>query len=101
MPKPSKLETPADRKAILLWPFLNFAEKGMDELVAYLLHVGIDDKAIKYAGGTAEAAILNHYRIGTSDHFDFDKAGNDLASWPPIARRIAELRAEQRKQAAG
>ena len=99
MPKKSKAKTPADRKATILWPFLSFAEEGIDELVAYLLHVGIDDRAIKYAGGTAEAAILNHYRIGTSDHFDIEKAAADLKSYPPIARRIAELRAEQRKQA--
>jgi hypothetical protein len=66
MPKPkkSKAETPADHKAMILWPFLSFAEKGIEELVAYLLHVGIDDRAIKYAGGTTGAAILNHYRIG-------------------------------------
>ena len=78
MPKKSKTKTPADRKATILWPFLSFAEEGIDELVAYLLHVCIDDRAIKYAGGTAEAAILNHYRIGTSDHFDIEKAAADL-----------------------
>ena len=87
-PRKSKVETPADRQAMILWPFLSYAEDGIDELVAYLMHVGIDDKAIKQAGGTAEAAILNHYRIETTDHFDIEKAAADIASYPPIARRI-------------
>jgi hypothetical protein len=91
-PKP---ETPAERKAILLWPFIDFAEQGEDQLVAYLTHVGINDVMVKYAGNV-ELAVLAHYRIGNSDHYDIDKAARDLAAWPPIARRIAEVRAERR-----
>ncbi|HEV8715452.1 MAG TPA: hypothetical protein VGX03_21810 [Candidatus Binatia bacterium] len=92
-PKP---ETPAERKAILLWPFIDFAEQGEDQLAAYLRHVGINDVMVKYAGNV-EKAVCAHYRIGDSDHYDYEKAGKDLASWPPIARRLAEVRAERKE----
>ncbi len=93
-PKKSKPETPADRKAMILWPFVGFAEQGEDQLCAYLMHVGITDVMVKYAGNV-EKAVYAHYRMGDSDHCDFEKAGRDLATWPPIARRIEELRAER------
>ena len=81
---------------MILWPFLDFAKQGEDQLLGYLTHVGINDVMVKYAGNV-ERAVLAHYRIGSSDRFDIDKAASDLASWPPIARRIAELQAEQRR----
>jgi hypothetical protein len=86
----------AERRALILGPFIGFAEEGEDELAAYLRHVGIDATMIKYAG-SVEKAILAHYRIGDSgNYFDLDKAANHLATWPPIAERIAELRAQRK-----
>jgi hypothetical protein len=64
-PKKSQPQTATDRKAMLLWPFVDFAEEGPDELAAYLVHVDITNTMIKYAGNV-ERAILAHYRIGNS-----------------------------------
>jgi hypothetical protein len=43
---------------MILWPFIGFAEEGEDALVGYLIHVGLDDRAIKSAGNSTETASL-------------------------------------------
>jgi hypothetical protein len=83
---------------MLLWPFLDFAEQGEDELCKYLLHCGIGADDVR-AAGDAEKAILAHYRKpdGTPD---IDAAAHDLLRWPPIAARIKEIKREKRRQGA-
>jgi hypothetical protein len=62
MRKTKKIRTGLTKdESMILWPFLDFAEEGNDQLARYLLHCGIDDADIGDAGDV-QAAILWHYR---------------------------------------
>ncbi len=68
-----------------------------DQVVPYLDHVGFDIAGLNDAN-QLPAAWLGHYRLGQGT-CDVDRALMDLATWPPISRRIFELQAEQRRLA--
>jgi hypothetical protein len=78
---------------MILWPFIDFAEEGGDELARFLIHVGIEAEDIQ--DGDVERAILRHYK--TTDGYDITAVAHDLSRWPPIAARIRELRREQKQ----
>jgi hypothetical protein len=87
--------------AMILDCFLDFQEKGVDELARYLLHCGIDHHDIDHAGGDIANAILEHYRRpGSGGGYDTDAMAHDLFRWPPIAARVKELKREQRQKEA-
>lgn len=69
-----------------------FAER-LDDLVSYLEHVKFDLGAMR-DGRDLMPAWLGHYR-SAAGRYDVDRACNDLATWPPIASRIAELMNER------
>lgn len=100
MSKPKRQEllniAKSDNESVLLWPFLDFAEQGEDELCKYLLHCGIDADDVR-AAGNAENAILSHYRK-LDGSLDIDAAAHDLMRWPPIAARTKEHKREKRRQ---
>lgn len=76
----------------ILWPFIDFAEKGDPELFAYLEHCGIALDALSPSDNrSARDLVLDHYRL-PSGAFDVDMAARDLVRWPPIAKRISELK---------
>jgi hypothetical protein len=79
----------SDRDIILAW-FLGFQEEGDEELARYILHCGIDIDAAP----EIDDAIALHYQLPDGT-YDIDRAANDLATWPPVAARIAELQAER------
>ena len=87
--QPCAVELTAD-EAMILGPFLDFAEGGQDTLAKYLLHCGIDNDDIRDAGDV-QVAIFNHYRRPDGRQ-DIGTAAHDLARWPPIAARIKELK---------
>ena len=96
--KPKKVSAKqTEDELMILWPFVDFAEEGDDQLARYLLHCGIDGDDVGRAGD-AQAAILDHYRRldGT---YDIAAAAHDLSRWPPIAARVKELKRERRAQA--
>ena len=96
--KPKKFSAKlTEDESMILWPFLDFAEEGNDQLARYPLHCGIHDADIGHAGDV-QAAILDHYRRldGTCD---IAAAAHDLSRWPPIAARVKELKRERRAQA--
>lgn len=64
-----------------------------DEWPEYLIHVGFDVGALTDAKDLLPAWI-GHYRIGQGT-YDTDRAAMDLATWPPISRRIFELQQEK------
>jgi DNA/RNA-binding domain of Phe-tRNA-synthetase-like protein len=79
-----------DRALILAW-FADFQEHdGDEELTRYVVHCGIDIDA----AAELDDAIAAHYRL-PSGIYDIERAANDLATYPPIAARIEELRAEK------
>ncbi len=51
----------------------------------YLAHVGLRRNASWHS-------FRQHY--AKDDGFDIDRAANDLATYPPVAARVAELKAE-------
>jgi len=82
-------------EALVLAAFLDIAQQGTDALARYLLHVGISAGDINEAGAVC-GAVLRHYRL-KSEAYDIDAVANDLARWPPIARRIEEAMRAKRK----
>jgi hypothetical protein len=84
-----------DQKDLILGILISFLE---DEETAnfedYIRHTGFDLGAINRSQELA-AAWLGHYRI-RQGAYGVDRACNDLATWPPIARRIFELQREER-----
>ena len=61
-----------------------------DELVDFLIHCRVTSDDIARQDGDIGEAVLAHYE--RADGYDIDAAAHDLATWPPIAQRIAELR---------
>ena len=84
----------AEQRDLILAPFADYlrnSEEDVDGVIGYMKHCGIDLREIdtsKRAG--VEAAILNHYRIGTR-RFDIDRAANDVLRLPAVQALIAEL----------
>ena len=70
--------------------FFDFAKSDDDgDLLSLLDHIGFDFRAISNVL-ELPAAIVAKYRLKTGK-YDLDRAANDLATWPPVAARIAEL----------
>jgi hypothetical protein len=84
--------TIGEKEAEVLAVFFDMNET--DELAEYLLHCGIDGEAIEEAGDVIPA-ILEHYRV--KGGYDIDMVARDLARWPPIAKRIRELKREHKQ----
>ena len=84
---------PDEAKRMLLNIFIGFAENDTDQLFEYFAHVGFD-VAVVDDSKQIPAAWLGHYRIGQGT-YDIDRASMDLATWPPISRRIFELQQEK------
>ena len=57
--------------------------------MSFLDHVGFDLSVIRNVR-ELPAAFVAKYRL-KSGQYDLDRAANDLATWPPVAARIAEL----------
>lgn len=81
----------ADRQAILSWA-ADFVERGDGETARYCMHIGITPEDLQAVEDNIGAAFLRHYT--TADGYDLDRAGKDLATYPPIAARIRELEQE-------
>ena len=76
--------------------FFDFAKSDDDgDLLSLLDHIGFDFRAISNVR-ELPAAIVAKYRLKTGK-YDLDRAANDLATWPPIVARIAELTEVEQK----
>jgi len=75
----------------ILTTFLEDEKRG--NLTSFVRHVGFDVRVVRTSRDFFPA-WLGHYRL-KHGLYDVDRACNDLATWPPIAARIAELRAER------
>ena len=99
-PELSYAERIEEDKGIILDHFLDFiGEDGnVDEVCRFLIHCGITGNDITRAGGNWGVAVLRNYL--TIDGYDMEKAGQDLATFPPVAARLEELKdeAEYRKE---
>ncbi|MFZ3585441.1 hypothetical protein ACOI1H_25500 [Loktanella sp. DJP18] len=88
--------SPKEQKTIILSIFADFAESDDDgDLLSYLDHIGFDLRVISHVK-ELPAAFVAKYRLKTGK-YDVDRAANDLATWPPIAARIAELTEAEQK----
>lgn len=91
----NKNQTPGDNKAIILDILVSFLEgEDWTGLGDFLQHVKFDINSFTDPKDFI-SAWLGHYRVKKGE-YDGKRAINDFATWPPIAARIAELRAEQR-----
>nr|WP_301918470.1 hypothetical protein [uncultured Defluviimonas sp.] len=83
-----------EQKSLILSIVITFFEgEERDNLTSFVRHVGFDVCAVRRTRDFF-AAWLGHYRL-RQGAYDVDRACNDLATWPPIAARIAELRVEK------
>lgn len=73
------------------------ADPDVEVLFAYLCHCGFPLRALRSAHDILPA-FLALYRIRPG-HYDVDRACRHLATWPPIAARIAALQAEAKARA--
>ena len=89
----NKTLSKAEARNTLLELLYEFIQKPVAEMADYLRHVGFDTSAVK-TPDQLRAAWCAFYRTGKG-HYDVNRAFTDFATWPPIANRIAELRAEQ------
>jgi hypothetical protein len=90
MPMQTSDLSPGEQKNIILSIFADFAESDDDgDLLSFLDHVGFDLRVISDVR-ELPAAFVATYRL-KSGKYDLNRAANDLATWPPIAARIAEL----------
>ena len=94
--KKPKSEKLTEDEAMILGSFLDFAEKGEDVFARFLLHCGIDNNDIEFAGDI-QSAILEHYRRPDAT-YDVDAVAHDWFRWPPIAARVKKLKREKRRQ---
>ena len=92
---PHRKPRPTDeQKNIIVGILLDFLQdEDAENLGSYLRHVGFDVRAVPDTAALP-AAWAAHYRV-KQGIYDVERAINDLATWPPIAARIAELRAER------
>jgi hypothetical protein len=81
----------ADRQVILSWA-AHFLERGADETARYCAHIGITPADLEGADDNIGTAFLRHYT--TADGYDVGRAGQDLASYSPMAARLRELQRE-------
>jgi hypothetical protein len=85
----------ADRQAILNWA-ADFVERGADETARYCTHIGITPEDLGGADDNIGTAFLRHYT--TADGYDLERAGKDLATYPPIAARLREMQQEDQNR---
>jgi hypothetical protein len=82
------------QKSIILGIMLDMADD-VDDLFNYFKHIGFDLSVLRNHKDLPNA-LLGHYRLGQGS-YDIDRATMDLATWPPISRRIFELQQEEAK----
>ena len=93
--KPSKRHRLAEQSRMILWPFVDILENGgIDELFEYLHHAGLRLGYVDLKKPDLQATILAHYQVGAR-RYDIDRAARDLATYPPVARLIEELRTKR------
>jgi hypothetical protein len=87
--------SPAEwQKDIIIGILVSFFEdEDRTSLGEYIQHVGFDMNSFSDPADLI-SAWLGHYRL-KQGVYDVDRATNDLATFPPIAARIAELKAEK------
>lgn len=96
--------TASEAKGIVLGILRDFWEdatddEGVDRLFDYWQHVGLEvaDLPLDPAPELICEAFVDHYTDG--GEINVNKATNDLATWPPIVARIAEIGLEKLAEA--
>ena len=80
---------PDEVRNLLVGLLVDILENDLENLGTYLEYVGFDASALGKPSDLLPA-WLGHYRIGQGT-YDAGRAAIDLATWPPVARRIFEL----------
>ena len=82
--------TAAEQRNMILSMF--FDGQDAEDFVALVTHCRIDLAACNGDAKQLTNVIAAHYRIARG-HYDIDRAANDLVTFPPVAERIAKLKA--------
>jgi hypothetical protein len=85
--------TTDEQRAVILGIFGDVSSDGRDAVIDFAQHVGFDFGILRSASDITPA-WLGHYRL-RQGVYDVERAALDLATWPPVARRIEELRIAQ------
>ena len=88
-----KTPLPLEEQKSLLLGILNEFLPDPDELFDYFDHVGFDPLCLGRVRDLPQAWVA-YYRV-RAGVYDVDRACRDLATWPPIAARIAYLQAQK------
>ena len=86
-----------EQKQLILGILIDFIEGSDEDLLSFFEHVGFDLTCINSAEELS-AAFLGFFRLSNGE-YDADRACNSLATWPPIAARIAFIKGEQKGSA--
>ncbi len=87
-----KAETAEEQRNMILAMF--FDDHGADGFLDLVKHCRNDLTACDGDTKQIPNVILGHYRISRG-RYDIDRAANDLLTFPPVAARIAELKAQR------
>lgn len=69
---------------------------GPNETARYCTHIGITPADLEAADDNIGTAFLRHYT--TADGYNLERAGKDLATYPPIAARLREMQQEDQNR---
>jgi hypothetical protein len=67
-----------------------YQHNGVDGLTAFMRHCGVDIAGAD-PEADVEATILAHYQLPGGRGYDIERLPRDLATYPPVAERIAYL----------
>jgi hypothetical protein len=98
MTSPSPIDTTTDADQAL-GIFRDMYAQGADVFVEFCLHCGIALEDLNNAGRSYEPVILAHYAVAPGA-WSIDRIAADMTRWPPFAKRIAEIEAENKRKAA-
>ena len=91
-----KLPTPKEQRNMILAMFFSEGDDDGEGFLALIDHCGIDLAACHGDVKQIPNVIAAHYRLAQG-RYDIDRAAHDLATFPPVAERIAELEAQKRR----
>jgi hypothetical protein len=82
-----------DQREQVLAVFADYAEQDVDKLFKFLQHCEIDLEPLCNKTAQLPDLIAAHFYVRPGV-YDIERLGQLFATWPPIAARIRELKAE-------
>ena len=90
-------EPTVDQREQVLAIFADYAEQDVDKLFEFLQHCQIDLEPLSAKNVQLPDLIASHFYIRPGV-YDIERLGQLLATFPPVADRIREIKAERAAQ---